>query len=62
VLVADTPAAFAALTLKLYRDEKLWSRLSLNGQRLVREKFSIDMGCTALAEAVERAHRHRLKL
>jgi glycosyltransferase involved in cell wall biosynthesis len=62
VLVADTPAAFARKTLKLYRDQATWTRLSEGGQTLVREKFSTTMGQQALAEAIEKGHRHRLDL
>jgi len=62
VLVADDPAAFAAATLRLYRDEGLWDWLSRNGQDLVRETLSLDMGVKVLAGAVETAFSHLLGL
>jgi glycosyltransferase involved in cell wall biosynthesis len=62
VLLADDPAALAAACLRLYRDETLWDRMSQAGQRLVREKHSLDMGRRVLAEAIETALRHRLGL
>ncbi len=41
ILVADTPEDIAAACLRLYRTEKLWKALSRNGQRMVREKHSM---------------------
>ncbi len=62
VLLADEPAALASACLRLYRDAALWTRMSLAGQRLVREKHSLEMGRRVLAEAIETALRHRLGL
>ena len=62
VLVADTPAAFAAACLRAYRDAALWQHLSAAGQALVAEKHSLAMGRGVLAEAIETAMRHRLGL
>jgi GT2 family glycosyltransferase/glycosyltransferase involved in cell wall biosynthesis len=62
VLVADTPAAFAASCLRAYRDAALWQRLSAAGQALVRENHSLVRGRGILAEAIETALRHRLGL
>jgi len=60
VLVAETPESFAAATLRAYRDEDLWNRLSANGQTLVRDTLSLDMGGRALAAAIETALAHKL--
>ena len=62
VLVADTPAAFAAACLRAYREKSLWQRLSAAGQALVAEKHSLAMGRGVLVEAIETAMRHRLGL
>jgi GT2 family glycosyltransferase/glycosyltransferase involved in cell wall biosynthesis len=62
VLVADTPAAFAAACLRVWRDEALWRRLSAAGQALVAEKHSLAAGRGVLAEAIETALSHRLGL
>ncbi len=60
VLIADDPAALANACLRLYRDAALWERMSMAGQKLVREKHSLDMGRRVLAEAIETALRHKL--
>jgi GT2 family glycosyltransferase/glycosyltransferase involved in cell wall biosynthesis len=62
VLIADTPADLAAACLRVHRSATLWRRLSEAGQRLVREKHSLDMGRRVLAEAIEVALRHKLGL
>jgi glycosyltransferase involved in cell wall biosynthesis len=62
VLVADTPAAFAASCLRAYREPALWQRLSAAGQAQVRENHSLARGRNVLAEAIETALRHRLGL
>jgi GT2 family glycosyltransferase/glycosyltransferase involved in cell wall biosynthesis len=62
VLIADTPAAFARKTLKLYHDKTSWNALSRAGQALIQEKFSTTMGQEALREAIDKAHHHRLGL
>jgi glycosyltransferase involved in cell wall biosynthesis len=60
VLLADDPDAFAEACLRLYHDETLWHRLSENGQLLVREKHSLDMGRRVLDRAIEIAHADKL--
>jgi glycosyltransferase involved in cell wall biosynthesis len=60
VLIADEPKTLAAACLRVYRDPALWARMSEAGQRLVREKHSLEMGREKLAEAIEAALRHRL--
>jgi glycosyltransferase involved in cell wall biosynthesis/SAM-dependent methyltransferase len=40
VLIADSPTAYAAEVVRLYRDPDLWSRLSQAGLRFVTERFS----------------------
>lgn len=62
VLIADDPAAFAAACVRAHEDAALWERLSQAGQRLVREKHSLDMGRRVLAAAIETAFTHRLGL
>lgn len=60
VLLADTPEELAAACLRLYRDATLWERMSQAGQKLVREKHSLEMGRRVLAEAIEVGLRHKL--
>jgi GT2 family glycosyltransferase len=62
VLVADDPAGFADATLRLYRDRGLWDWLSGNGQSLVRETLSLDMGGRVLRAAIATAFAHKLGL
>jgi O-antigen biosynthesis protein len=62
VLIADEPEALAAACLRIYRDAPLWQRLSAAGQKLVREKHSLEMGRRMLAEAIEAGLRHKLGL
>jgi glycosyltransferase involved in cell wall biosynthesis len=62
VLVAEDARAFAAATLRLYRDHWLWGWLSRNGQELVRETLSLEMGARVLNQAVETALAHKLGL
>jgi len=62
VLVADDPADFAAAVLRVYRSSTLWGRLSQAGQELVRQRFSLQMGKAALANAIETALAHKLRL
>ena len=60
VLIADAPAALAAACLRVYRDPALWARMSGAGQKLVREKHSLEVGRRMLAEAIEAGLRHKL--
>lgn len=60
LLVADDAEAFAAEILRLYYDEALWNRLSANGQKLVRDDLSLDMGARVLASALETAIARKL--
>jgi GT2 family glycosyltransferase/glycosyltransferase involved in cell wall biosynthesis len=62
VLVTDTPEDMARETVRLYRDEGLWTRLSLAGQQLMRDEFSTAMGDRKLEEAVDKAYRHKIGL
>lgn len=62
VLVADTPADFAAATVRLYRDHDLWARLSQAGQSLVRDTLSHGMGGQILSHAIEIAFASKLGL
>ena len=60
VLLGDTPAAFAAQILRVYRDESLWHRLSEAGQAAMRERFSPNTGAAALSRAIDLATYRRL--
>ncbi|GAB0117263.1 glycosyltransferase [Acidisoma sp. 7E03] len=60
VLVADTPEEFAASTLRLYNDERIWNQFSRAGQVLLEENFSTAMGADVLNSAIERAHARRM--
>ena len=48
VMVADTPAEFAAAIRRVYDDPGLWQTLSENGLANVREHFSFDAARAAL--------------
>lgn len=48
VLVADTPADFAAAILRAYADEQLWNTLSKNGLANVSKHFSFEAARAAL--------------
>ena len=39
LLIADTPAQFAEQTLRLFRDRALYQRLSMNGRKLVEDRY-----------------------
>jgi len=39
ILIADTPADFAARTVQLMKDKDLRQRLILNGRRLVEKEY-----------------------
>jgi GT2 family glycosyltransferase/glycosyltransferase involved in cell wall biosynthesis len=49
VLVAETPADFAAAIVRAYTDEALWQKLSANGLDNVRRHFSFDAAREALS-------------
>jgi O-antigen biosynthesis protein len=50
VLVAETPEAFAAEVVRLYRDEELWNRVSACGLENVRQYFSVETARLGLQE------------
>jgi glycosyltransferase involved in cell wall biosynthesis len=62
VLLADEPADFAQACLRLYRDQRLWDRISANSQRLVQDFYSLDAGRRVLREAIEIGLRQKLQL
>ena len=62
MLVADAPEVFAAEILRLYRDPALWDALSVNGQALVAEELSLEMGQRVLSDALQTAFTHKLGL
>ena len=49
ILVADAPATFAELVVKLYLDEPLWLRLSQSSLARINEQFSLAAGKQRLA-------------
>jgi O-antigen biosynthesis protein len=66
ILIADTPAAFAAAVLALYESPEQWERLSRAGQAGVEERFSFTAATTRLredlahiADAAPRRRAHR---
>jgi GT2 family glycosyltransferase len=62
VLVADTPAAFAATCLQLYNDRLLWNRLSQAGQTLLEKDFSLEMGRRVFDTVISVANNRRMKI
>jgi GT2 family glycosyltransferase len=62
VLVANDADAFAAATLRAYRDEALWEHLSRQSQTFLREQLSPEMCRLVLADSIEAGYRHRLGL
>ena len=60
VLVADSAEEFAATTLRLYNDVTLWNRLSIAGQNLLEDHFSIGMGADVLGRTIAEGHRRRM--
>jgi glycosyltransferase involved in cell wall biosynthesis len=49
ILVADDPATFAELVVKLYQDEPLWLRLSQSSLARINEQYSLAAGKQRLA-------------
>jgi GT2 family glycosyltransferase/SAM-dependent methyltransferase len=54
LLVADDLEEFAAAVVRLYRDDRLWERLSANGRALAAERFDPQVAVDALAQILER--------
>jgi GT2 family glycosyltransferase len=54
VLVADAPTAFADALERLYRDEHVWTQLSLAGRELARRLYSIDAAAAGVEDLVHR--------
>jgi O-antigen biosynthesis protein len=53
VLIADTPADFAAAIVRLYTDAALWGRLSAGGLEVMERHFSFAAARRALTEAID---------
>jgi GT2 family glycosyltransferase len=53
LLVAETAEDFAASIIRLYRDEELWTQLSVSGLENVRKYFSTDTARLGLSELIE---------
>jgi glycosyltransferase involved in cell wall biosynthesis len=53
VLLADDPHAFADAVVRLYREERLWQRLSDNGAQVMEEHFSFGAAKRALERLVD---------
>jgi O-antigen biosynthesis protein len=51
MLIADTPADFAAQIIRLAADDELWARLSAGGRELVRETLGLG-ACEAALERI----------
>jgi hypothetical protein len=51
-LIAQTPAEQAQAVLRLYRDEALWTRISLAALETSRRGFGFDQGVEAMREAL----------
>lgn len=51
-MIADAAPAFAVGLLELYKDEATWERLSVAGQRTIREYFSREHARQALRDAL----------
>jgi len=62
LLVADDPGGFARAVLRLYKDKRLWKRLSHQGQIHVRNLGDPAGNRAILTSAIDRAHRRRLRL
>ncbi len=60
VLLADTPADFAAACLRAYRDPTLWAAMSEAGMKLVQDKHSLAMGRRVLDDAIALAWQHKM--
>ena len=55
-LIAETPAAFAEAALRLFSDEQLWQKLSIQGPEHIRQEFSHQRLCQSVARITERVH------
>jgi glycosyltransferase involved in cell wall biosynthesis len=53
ILVGSTPEQIADEILRLYEDPCLWQRLSENGYRIFRERFSLSAGARQLIPLVD---------
>ena len=53
ILIADEPEQFAEHVLRLFRDDALRMRLSVNGRRLVEERYAWERCADRLEEVVE---------
>lgn len=59
VLLADEPATFAEVIVRLYRDETLWNRLSLGGLEFVSRHYSLETGQQRLRDILEHLNTGR---
>jgi glycosyltransferase involved in cell wall biosynthesis len=50
VMVAESAQDFASAIVRIYQDEQLWNRISINGLENVRKYFSIDTARRSLEE------------
>ncbi len=58
VMIADSPADFAAAVARLYSNKELWETLALNSQRHVKENFTPDV----IAETIDNSIRETVGL
>ena len=61
ILIADEAADFIETVARLYTDKALWERLSLEGRRILRERYSPDVICQRLVEVMRSAEAGALK-
>ena len=54
-MIADTPAEFAAKTVRLYQDDRLWSNMSSAGINIIQEHFSFATAERVLHGLISRA-------
>jgi O-antigen biosynthesis protein len=61
VLVADTPAEFAAAVERLYLNQDLWTKLSHGGREVARRVYSVDAASRGVEELLRRLPSSREK-
>jgi hypothetical protein len=54
--IADDPEDFAEALIELYRSEELWNRLSVNGIKETKARYSIDAARKELTDLFNDVH------
>jgi O-antigen biosynthesis protein len=57
--IADDPSEFAEKVIRLYEDVSLWEAMAERGAQFIRSRYSREVMATRLADALDRARRHR---